>query len=271
MHLMTRPFTTTPARPWARGRLLLLLGTIATAAVVVVAGLGLLVYTSLTTPLPPKTVTSSASASPGGQALRDTLAAAPMLAVADADTRGGVPAATPAPGIVLPDSTLIGPARVPSGFPHTPQGAVGQLAAIEIAVLSQMSVAGTGEVYRWWAAPDAPVLEQWPLLRHVQSFLTGARMGSVKDPTTIIRLDAAAGQVKATDGPDWTIACVLLDATVTIRTQARAGFGYCERMQWDPAGQRWLIGSGTPPAIAPSTWPGTQLAEQAGWLTWTNP
>jgi hypothetical protein len=271
MHLMTRPPTTDLGRPWGRGRLLLLLGTIATAAMVVVAGLGVLVYTSLTTPLPPKTVTSGASVSPSGQALRDTLAAAPMMAVPDADTRGGTPAATPAPGIVVPDSTLIGPARVPSGFPHTPEGAIGQLAAIEIAVLSQMSVAGTQEVYRWWAMPDAPVLEQWPLLRHVQSFLAGARMGLVKDPTTTIRLVPAAGQVKATDGPDWTIACVLLDATVTIRTQVRAGFGYCERMQWDPADHRWLIGPGTPPALAPSTWPGTQLAQQAGWQTWTNP
>jgi hypothetical protein len=272
MHLMTRPpTTTTPARPRARGRLPLFLGTIATAAVVVVAGLGLLVYTSLTTPLPPKTVTSGASAAPSGQALRDTLAATPMLPVPDADSRGGTPAATAVPGIVVPDSTLIGPARVPSGFPHTPEGAVGQLAAIEIAVLSQMSIAGTGEVYRWWAASEAPVLGQWPLLRHVQSFLAGARMGPAKDPTTTIRLVPAAGQLKAIDGPDWTIACVLLDATVTIRTQARAGFGYCERMQWDPASQRWLIGPGAPPALAPSTWPGTQLAQQAGWLTWTNP
>ena len=267
---MTRP-PTTSAGPWGRGRLLLLLGTIATAAALVIAGLGLLVYTSLTTPLPPETVTSGASVSASGQALRDALAAAPMLTVPEADTRGGTPAPTPAPAIVVPDSTLIGAARVPSGFPHTTGGAVGQLAAIEIAVLSQMSIAGTGEVYHWWAMPDAPALEQWPLLRHVQSFLTGARMGSEKDPTTTIRLDPAAGQVKATDGPDWVIACVLLDATVTIRTQARTGFGYCERMQWDPSSDRWLIGPGTPPALAPSTWPGTQLAQQAGWLTWTTP
>jgi hypothetical protein len=268
---MTRPPTTVTGRPWSRGRLLLLLGTVVTAAVVVVAGLGLLAYASLTTPLPPAPATTAASGSPSGQALRDALAAALMLAVTDADSRGGTPAATPAPGIVVPDSTLIGPTRVPSGFPHTPEGAIGQLAAIEIAVLSQMSVAGTGEVYRRWAMPEAPMLEQWPLLRHVQSFLAGARMGPAKDPTTTIRLDPAGAQVKATDGPDWTIACVLLDATVTIRTQARTGFGYCERMQWDPASDRWLIGPGTPPALAPSTWPGTQLAQAAGWLTWTTP
>lgn len=264
---MTHP----PTRPWGRGKLLLLLASMATAAVMVVAGLGLLVYSSLTTPLPPETVRPGASASASGKALRDALAATPMLTVPDADTRGGTPAATPGRGIVVPDSTLIGPGRVPSGFPHTPEGAIGQLAAIEIAVLSQMSIAGTGEVYHWWAMTDAPAVEHWPLLRHVQSFLAGARMGPVKDPTTTIRLDPAGAQVKATDGPDWTIVCVLMAATVTIRTQARSGFGYCERMQWNPASDRWLIGPGTPPALAPSTWPGTRLAQQAGWLTWTTP
>lgn len=267
---MTRPPTTSPGRPWGQGRLLLLLATILTIAVAVVAGLGLLIYTSLTTPPPPATVTAASSGSSSGQALRDTLAAAPMLAVTQADSRGGTPAAMPAPGIVVPESTVIGGARVPSGFPHTPKGAIGQLAAIEIAVLTQMSVAGAAEIYRAWAMPDAPALEQWPLMLHVQSFLAGARMGPVKDPTTTIRLVPVGAQVKGTDGPDWTIACVLVDATVTIRTQVRTGFGYCERMQWDPAAQRWLVGPGTPPAVAPSTWPGTQLAQRAGWLTWTN-
>ena len=33
-------------------------------------------------------------------------------------------------------------------------------------------------------------------------------------------------------------------------------------------GGRWLIAAGLPPAPAPSTWPETDLARQAGWLTW---
>jgi hypothetical protein len=42
-------------------------------------------------------------------------------------------------------------------------------------------------------------------------------------------------------------------------------------MQWtaDPATDgRWVIGAGIEPAAAPSTWPGTELARDAGWLTW---
>ena len=42
--------------------------------------------------------------------------------------------------MVVPAATRIGPAEVATGFPHTPEGAVGQLAAIEVAVLQGMSI-----------------------------------------------------------------------------------------------------------------------------------
>ena len=78
-----------------------------------------------------------------------------------------------------------------------------------------------------------------------------------------------AAQVKGTDGTDWVLACVLLDVQARIVTQARIAYGHCERMQWSTdEGGRWLIAAGSPPAQAPSTWPETDLARQAGWLTW---
>jgi hypothetical protein len=266
---MTRPQNLTGTRAWGRGRLLLLLVALVVAGLVVMTGMGLLVAVSLT----PRSMSITAATAVGssrGVDPRDALAARAMLAVSDADSRGGTPVATPGPSIVVPGSSVIGPARVPSGFPHTPAGAIGQLAAIEIAVLMQMSVAGTGEIYQVWAMPGAPAQDQWPLMTHVQAFLTATGIGPAKDPTTLIQLLPVGAQTKASDGPDWTIACVLLEATVTIRTQARAAFGYCERMQWDPTSQRWLIAPGASPALAPSTWPGTALAQRAGWLTWTD-
>ena len=42
----------------------------------------------------------------------------------------------------------------------------------------------------------------------------------------------AAGQVKGVDGPDWAVACVLFEVRATITVEARIGYGYCERMQW---------------------------------------
>ena len=68
------------------------------------------------------------------------------------------------------------------------------------------------------------------------------------------------------------LACVLLDVKAQISTQARIAYGHCERMQWtDQDGGRWVIGDGPAPARAPSTWPGTDLAAQAGWKTLTSP
>jgi len=39
-------------------------------------------------------------------------------------------------------------------------------------------------------------------------------------------------------------------------------------MQW--VDRRWMIGPGTPPAAAPSTWPGSQLALDVGWIPTTS-
>ena len=79
-----------------------------------------------------------------------------------------------------------------------------------------------------------------------------------------------AAQVKGVDGDGWVLACVLMDVRAVLVTDSRIGYGYCERMQWvGGAGGRWMIAPGTPPARAPSTWPGTQLSIQAGWRTWT--
>ena len=105
------------------------------------------------------------------------------------------------------------------------------------------------------------------MTRNVQSFLTTAGgQGNAKDDTVLVAATPAAGQVKGTDGPDWVLACVLLDVRAAIVTDARIGYGHCERMPWHDG--RWLIAPGTPPAKAPSTWPGSDLALQAGWRTW---
>ena len=84
-------------------------------------------------------------------------------------------------------------------------------------------------------------------------------------PAAGVAATPAAGQVKGTDGPDWVLACVLLDVRAAIVTDARIGYGHCERLTWTDG--RWLIGPGTPPAKAPSVWPGSDLAIQAGWRT----
>jgi hypothetical protein len=197
---------------------------------------------------------------------RDAMAAEPMMQVEPADSRPTAPGPIAGPVIEIPPATHTGPAGIPAGYPHTPEGAVGQLAAIGVAVLQGMSVTYTNDVYSRWALPGGVGVARWQMTANVQAFLGAARMGQQKDMAASLVAVPAAGQVKGIDGPDWVVACALLDVRATISADARMGYGYCERMQWQ--NRRWMIAPGNPPAKAPSTWPGSQLSIQAGWRSW---
>lgn len=264
----------TAAGAWGRRRLLAVLAAAVLAATATLVGLVYAIYFAVTTAsakpgIPTHGTQASAPVSIGpgqGPAHRDQVAAAPMLEVRPGDARPTAPSALAGPAIAIPVATATGPAGLPSGFPHTPEGAVGQLAAIETTVLQAMSIPQANEVYRQWALPGGVGITGWEMTRNVQSFLQTAEMGQQKDLTTTVVVTPAAAQIKGTDGPDWTLACVLLDVRAIITTDARIGYGYCERMQWHQG--RWMIAPGAPPARAPSTWPGSELSTAAGWRTW---
>ncbi|MGC3994754.1 MAG: hypothetical protein QM779_11680 [Propionicimonas sp.] len=261
----------TEPRPWTRQRLQLLAAAGLTVAVAVVAGVAILIAQSVRTDQ-----IVGDGASPGGgfdppspTQLRDRVAAAPMASLDPSVATEPDPALTPAPPLHLP-AAIDG--RGPAGvqlYGHTTEGAVAQLAAIDVAVLEAMVLAYTGEVHTAWVMPGGPSLKDWDLAQDVAAFLRGARQGAAKDAATTVTVTPAGGLVKGTDGPDWVLACVLLDIHATIRADYRMGWGHCARMQW--ADNRWQIGAGTPPATAPSAWPGSKAAVAAGWLTWDSP
>lgn len=248
---------------WGRRKLLALVATVAVAAVGGVVGLG---YAVLVVVSPDDPADPAASAAATAPQSREAIVGAPMLDVAPQDARGGSPATTAAPPISIPGATHVGAADVPTGFPRTPEGAVGQLAAIAAAALQGMSVQTAVAVHDAWAADGAPSATDWALTSAVLAFLGSAAGPWVDDPGTSLVAVPLAGQVKGVDGPDWVLACVLFEVTATVVTQARTAFGHCEQMAWD--GDRWVIAAGAYPAPAPSTWPGTELAAAAGWRTW---
>lgn len=288
------------AAAWHRRRLVAVLAAGILAGVVFLLGLGLAIYyaiASMSNPrssrpdsAPPAPVEgrSAPAGSARGQQYRDSLAAAPMLQVDAEDSRQGTPSPLAAPTIVIPVATATGPADVPTGFPRTPAGAVGQLAAIRTSVLQGMSIPQANEVYARWALPAGVGPAGWPMTKNVQSFLRAAGQGQSKDTTITVTATPAAGQIKGVDGDGWVLACALLDVQAVIKTDARIAYGYCERMQWisetnaaagstsgpgraggeGGAGGRWMIAPGPSPAAAPSTWAGTELAIKAGWRTW---
>ena len=259
--------TTRQDSGWGRRLLLTALAGAAALAAALLAGLAFVLVDAVTDPAPanPAQVLSTTS-SAAGPGWRDQVAAAPMLRVAPASARAGTPAATPGRAIAVPPATREGPAGVPTGYPRTSAGAVGQLAAIDTTVLTGMSLERTLQVHRGWALPGAPDVEQWVMTDNVRAFLAAAGPAAPAGAPPAVVAIPAGGQVKGTDGPNWVVACVLLRVDATIARTASIAYGHCERMQWDE--DRWQIAPGTPPATAPSTWPGTEQAASAGWLAW---
>ena len=175
-------------------------------------------------------------------------------------------ATTVAEPLGVPSPTRTGPVEIPTGFPQTPEGAVAQLAAIDVAVIQSMSVPATHEIYRSWSTGEADAAD-WVMTGNVTDFLTAAgQSGQTKETGLVVTAIPAAGQVKGTDGDDWVLACVLLELRARLVEEARVAYGHCEAMTW--TGDRWLIDPTYPVSPAPSTWPGTDLAAQAGWRPW---
>jgi hypothetical protein len=203
-----------------------------------------------------------------GAAHRDEIAAEPMLTVPESAAFPAETTSAKAPEIKIPTGTGVnGPAFVMTGFPHTPEGAIGQLAQIDLAVLQSMGLSTAEEVYNAWALPGGVRAEDWWITASVRAFLSSTGMGEVKDPSASVSLEPAAALVKGTDGPDWATVCVLMKVSATYKSEGQIAFAHCERMQW--VGGRWMVAPGAPPAPAPATWPGTQLAHEAGWRTWS--
>jgi hypothetical protein len=280
MHLTPASWTRRSESPsatemheWSRGRLLAILAVAVVVAVVLLVGLAYALYLAVAgfgdDRLATDDIATGQTSHTGraqGLAHRDDLAAAPMLEVPEDAMLPGDPAQESAPSIEIPAGTTTGPGLVMTGFPHTPEGAIGQLAQIDAAALQAMSLRTAHEIYLNWALPGGVGPQRWWITASIQSFLTATDMGEAKDPGSHVAVEPAAALVKGTDGPDWVTACVLFEVTASYRRDGQVAFGHCERLQW--VGGRWMIAPGQPPAPAPSTWPGTELANEAGWRTW---
>jgi hypothetical protein len=260
---------------WGRGRLLGILAGAVVVAALLLGGLVNAVYLALTGvgddanagPLVATGETDRSTVALGASH-RDEIAAEPMLTVPASAAFPAEPASHIAPSISIPAGTgVTGPGFVMTGFPRTAEGAIGQLAQIDIAVLQSMSLQTAREVYDTWALPGGVNADEWWITASVRAFLSSTDMGEVKDPSASVTLEPAAALVKGTDGPDWATVCVLMKVTATYKSEAEVAFAHCERMQW--VGGRWMVAPGAPPATAPATWPGTELAIEAGWRTWS--
>jgi hypothetical protein len=195
---------------------------------------------------------------------RDALAAKPM-AIVDADASRPGPVSTNDPGtpITLPNATTTGPARVPSGFPHTPQGAMAQLAAIDQTALQSGTLAGARDVIAGWAMPGGPTTSSWSGIQAMAEFFDAAGLSGGGNSQLAIVASPLMGQIKGSVGTDFVIPCIDFEIDVTLNQTSRAGAADCQRMVW--IGTRWMVGPGAEPAPAPSVWPDTDAAISVGY------
>ena len=268
-----------PDPAWGRNKLVALLAGAAAAVLLIVVGLGLAVYYTVTgsaphsATAPPSlrdTGSGTAASSPaastvggGDRSRQDALAAAPMPTVDLAASRPG-PVSTRGPGsIIVPKATVAGPAGVPTGFPHTREGAMAQLAAIDQTAFQSGSLAGVRVVIASWAAPGGPTPESWSAVKAMAELLDAAGLSGGGSPQLALVVTALMGLMKGSLGPDFVIPCVDFEFDATITQTVRVADADCQRMQW--TGGRWVIGPGAEPTVPPSVWPDTDTAINLGY------
>ncbi len=266
-----------PAPEWSRQKTLTLLIGAGLTAVLLVVGIVLaVVYAVQPVRHTAEQDTTSATSTTGdggtgksgqsGPAVdpRDALADKPMPTVDEADSHPG-PVSTNDPGtpITLPAATSSGPAKVPTGFGHTPQGAMAQLAAIDQTALQSGTLAGAGEVIAGWAMPGGPTTSSWSGVRAVAEFFDAAGLSGGGNNQLAIVATPLMGQIKGSVRADFVVPCVDYEIDVTLQQTSRGAAADCQRMVWN--GTRWMVGPGSEPAPAPSVWPDTDTAISVGY------
>jgi hypothetical protein len=271
--------TSGPAGAWSRQKMLALLAGAGLTGLVLVTGLVLAVVDAVhPTPHPAAHPSPAASVTrPGsggspsktdtaatGPDARDALAAEPMTTVGEqAAHPGPVSEQDPGTPIVLPGATATGPAAVPTGFPHTPEGAMAQLAAIDQTALQSGALPGVRAVIAAWAVPGGPTTTSWSGVTAMRTLLDAAGLSGGGSPQLTLVLTPLMGQIKGSVGPDFVVPCIDFELDLTLAQTSRGAIADCARMAW--AGDRWRIDAGPEPATPPSVWPDTDTAIRVGY------
>jgi hypothetical protein len=264
---------------WSRRKMLSLLAMAALMVAVLLAGLALTVAHALNPTQDGADARNAggrigAASGPASAAVgtgprstadaQDALAARSMPAVPESASRPApVSDRDPGPPIMLPPATVTGPGGAPTGFPHTPEGAMAQLAAIDQTALQSDSLSGARAVILAWALPGGPTTTSWSGVRAMRTLLNATGLSGGGSRQLAVVLTPLMGQIKGSVGPDFVVPCVDFELDVTLQQTARGATADCQRMIWHL--DRWMIGPGEEPAQPPSVWPDTDLALSVGY------
>lgn len=266
-----------PAPEWSRQKMLALVIGAAVTVVLFVVGVVLAVVYAVgsarhtadqhgATAHPASQGGGDGGSKPGRAAIdpRDAVADKPMATVdEDASHPGPVSTRDPGTPITLPAGTRSGPAQVPTGFPHTPQGAMAQLVAIDQTALQSGTMEGARAVIAAWAMPGGPTPTTWSGVQAMAEFFDAAGLSGGGANQLALVVTPLMGQVKGSVGPDFVVPCVDFEIDVTLQQTSRGAAADCQRMQWN--GTRWMVGPGAEPATPPSVWPDTDTSIAVGY------
>jgi hypothetical protein len=260
--------------------LIAVLGAALVACLLAVLGIGLAVYytlnpgqhsataasgdasgVSLPVTQSPQPTSTANPATP--QYAEDVLANKPMPTV---DLSAAQPAAvsTRNPGtLIIPKATQTGAAGVLTGFPHTPAGALAQLAAIDQTAMQSGTLAGVRTVITDWSSPGGPTVQSWSGVAAMADFLSAAGLSGAGSAQLAMVVTPVMGLIKGTVGPDFVVPCADFQFDVTLSSTQHVAEADCERMVW--RSDRWVIGPGAEPANPPSVWADTDTAIAVGY------
>ena len=110
---------------------------------------------------------------------------------------------------------------MPTGFPHTPAGALAQLAAIDQTALQSGSLAEARAVITGWALPGGPTASSWSRGAALAALFDAAGLSGGGSPQLGLVVTPLMGLIKGTVGPDFVIPCVDFELDVTLAQTAR--------------------------------------------------
>jgi hypothetical protein len=258
----------------ARKRAGLTLTAVLVAACVLIGGVATVViahYASTTAPASTAPAATSApptappAVSAGGE--EDALAATPMLQLpAQAAQPQAMTTTTAGPAIAVPKPAVTSGRWIPGGFPGTPEGALGQLKALNETTMAAADPQVYARGYRELAEPGAPDPGSTGLASLLRSLRSRAQLPATGPVTGLsASYQLTHGQIKGVaSGGRYAVVCLLGQFSVGVNGQVvSAGVGDCQAMRWD--GSQWRIASGALAAPAPSAWPGSADAAKAGY------
>jgi hypothetical protein len=273
--------TPTRAHSWDRRRLLLAFGTAVAVAAALLVGLA---YAIVSIPtrhhyagrasdntgtatglgnLRPVAASSPPPSALAASTLAAALAADPMTA-ARPDAAEPGPVSVRDPGtLVLPAATAMGPAHVPTGFAHTPAGALAQLAALDQVAMQTATVPGVRATITAWTVPGGRAAGTGSAVAAMAALLTAAQLSGGGSPQLALTVTPLMGLIKGSVGADLSVVCVDFEFDATFNQTSRVADADCQTMIWN--GDRWRIGPGPQPAQPASVWPDTDAAITAGY------